>query len=145
MISLSVYSQMSKVEKIVDCKNFNEKLDDLIFYAKMTGDNVDLEKDIVFDWMAMIDSGEYDSTEVNEDILSHGYWDDESVSEIEKKARELRAELGIVLRTFEEKTGLWIYFEYNHDDYESYFDFNFSKVLDMVVEFNELKESISKV
>ena len=139
---MSIYSSFQKVAQIVDCQDFIEQLEDLLVFMKMVGEEVDVAHDNVFDWMAMIDTDEYEDDALEEDIDNFGQFDQDDFDEIKKRLYELLGKLNSILSEFEQKTGIWIYFEYNREDYEAYFDFNANKVLDIVIELNQLKQNV---
>jgi hypothetical protein len=136
---MAIYDEFKKIEEIVNCDNFNKDLDDLMVYIRMVNENNDVTQNNVFDWMALLDSNEYDEYELDEDIRHSGNFDEDDVNEIKKRLDSLLSKLNGCLQSFEEKTGLWIYFQYNDDEYEAYFDFNASKVLNAVVELYKIK------
>jgi hypothetical protein len=106
---------------------------------KLTVDDAEVEENNILDWMAMIDSGDYDDYEIAEDIRNNGSWSDTDLAYIKSSLRDLNGLMGTALNDFFTKTGVRVYFEYNHEEYESYFDFNATSVFDSLLELNRLK------
>jgi hypothetical protein len=100
---------------------------------KLTVDDAEVEENNILDWMAMIDSGDYDDYEIEEDIRNNGSWSDNDFAYIKSALRELNGLMNVALNDFQTKTGVRVYFEYHPEEYEAYFDFNATSVLDSLL------------
>ncbi len=139
---MSCYSNFMQIQQVANCDKLNDAILNLMSYMKLTVEDADVAENNILDWMAMVDTGDYDDYEIEEDIVNNGSWSDTDLQHIKKSLRDLNTLMSDVLRDFESKTGVWIYFEYNQDDYEAYFDFNATKVLESLLELHKLKTSV---
>ena len=142
---MSVYSNYEKLKEVVDCKEFDEQLDNLVMYMKLRCDNTSVSHDNAFDWMAIIETGEYDDAEMEEDIENSGDWEEDDLSYIIKTLKELNYFFALVLRKFEQETGVILYLNHHYEEYYAYFSFNSGSVFKVVAKLKELqKEAIWK-
>ena len=100
---MSVYHQFQKIEQVVDCSDFTKTLQDLIVYLKLTTDDAEVEYDSVFNWMGIVEDGNYDDYEIEEDIRSNGSWSEDDLNHIKKTVRELNGLMISILSDFEKK------------------------------------------
>jgi hypothetical protein len=131
-----------QIQQVANCDKLNDAILTLMSYMKLTVEDADVAENNILDWMAMVETGDYDDYEIEEDIVNNGSWSDTDLQHIKKSLRDLNTLMSDVLRDFESKTGVWIYFEYNQDDYEAYFDFNATKVLESLLELHKLITSV---
>lgn len=139
---MSCYNNFIQVQQVVNCEKFNEVMVNLMSYMKLTVNDAEVEENNVLDWMAMIDSGDYDDYEIAEDIRNNGSWSDTDLAYIKSTLRDLNGLMNVALNDFQTKTGVRVYFEYNHEEYESYFDFNATSVFDTLLNLYKLKTSV---
>lgn len=141
---MSCYNEFKKIVEIIgDDNGFTKELESLMVYLKMTGTNISVNEDSIFDWMAIIDDGGYPSYRLNDDILYYGEWDKDELDTIKLKTEELISIFYMVLESFTQKTQLTVYFEWDEESHCAYLDFRPLQVLDLVLEWSTLKEKVS--
>ena len=131
---MSVANQFKSIEKIVDCTEFREKFESLMVYMKLTTENVN--DNSFFDWMALIESGDYDDNLIKEDIYNNVDCSEDDFLCTKNKLIELNILLGGILGDVEKKTGVSIYLGYDDERYCAYFEFVKTQLFDMVLKLH---------
>jgi hypothetical protein len=139
---MSIWAEFQKIAKIVDCSDFQLELDNLMVYMKMSGEGVNVNEDNIFDWMGLIDVGEYKNYEIDDDISNNGEWDESTLNTIKLKIEDLTRMLYSILDDFQKKTNITIYFEYNNEEYFAYLDFRTSEILNLVLSLHQTPQTI---
>ena len=119
--------ELSDIEKVVDCTKLHEKLESFMVFLKLNDirkfKNPDVAKKVILTWAWEM----YDSDEIT------AFWEEDldiaTKEAMETQARDIVKSVEDVLFQFKNKTDIMLYWDWDFDKDEMFFELNWNDIV----------------